>query len=313
MRAPIRPISSDAKQVMEDYQKDKAKKYGMNYIEPTQPKWFVSYPYMVAIMAVLQVLTALYNRHFVTFFGFDISFGSLYLFPWVIFIFQIATECYGWQYARQIVWSNFLVNGVMTVVTFIAKYVEYSPLNHLAMKSAYMTLVDTMWVACAMSWIVIFLSDYVTSVLTAWSRFQWGGKFLILRTIILNLVSESILLSSSFVILPFNGYSFASTIHIVYNILIARLLISLMLLPLVRLIIWVIQHKIEHVVVFDVNAKFTPFKLNINHADTVYFNTDGWDKIESGKVDVKKMAEYYSNGILEQQYQKLEDNINNRK
>lgn len=39
MRAPIKPISSDAKQVMEDYQKDKAKKYGMNYIEPTQPKW----------------------------------------------------------------------------------------------------------------------------------------------------------------------------------------------------------------------------------------------------------------------------------
>jgi uncharacterized PurR-regulated membrane protein YhhQ (DUF165 family) len=246
-------------------------------VTPVEPRNFISYPYMIAIMSVLQVLTALYNRHFITFFGYDISFGSLLLFPWVIFIFQISAECYGWQYARQIVWCNFIVNGITTAVTFTAKFIGYSSLNHATMKAAYITLVDTMWVACAMSWMVIFISDYITSALTSWSRIKFNGRFLILRTVVLNIISESILLSSSFIILPFNGYSIENTVHTFYSIFLARAIMSIMLLPIVRCIIWYIQHRIEHVVVFDYKKDFNPFKFAVNLHDAIQFDTKEWN------------------------------------
>jgi uncharacterized PurR-regulated membrane protein YhhQ (DUF165 family) len=75
-------------------------------IEPTQPKCFLSYPFMIAIMAVLQVCATLYGRRYVYFFGFHIGQGLLVLLPMVIYIFQIVAECYGWQYARQVVWCS---------------------------------------------------------------------------------------------------------------------------------------------------------------------------------------------------------------
>ncbi len=95
---------------------------GMSYIEPTQPKWFVSYPFIIAIMACLQVLGSLYIRRFITFFGFDISIGSLFILPIILYTFQIVAECYGWQYCRQIVWLNFVVNGIITILTFSFKF-----------------------------------------------------------------------------------------------------------------------------------------------------------------------------------------------
>ena len=76
MRTPIKPVAPDAKIVMKDYKKDKAMKYGHEYIEPTTPQWFTSYPYMIVIMAVLQVMTVLYGIKMFMFFGFDVSFNS---------------------------------------------------------------------------------------------------------------------------------------------------------------------------------------------------------------------------------------------
>jgi hypothetical protein len=43
MRKPRHPISDDAKVIMNNYQQEKAKKYGMPHIEPTKSKWFKLY------------------------------------------------------------------------------------------------------------------------------------------------------------------------------------------------------------------------------------------------------------------------------
>jgi len=234
VRKPVQPVANDAQTVIKNYQKEKAKKYGMDYIEPTQPKWFVSYPFLVAIMACLQVISIMYNRKFVDFLGFDISISSLVFLPILIYIFQIVAECYGWQYARQIVWCNFIVNGLMTIITFLTKFVPYSAFNHAVMQNAYVTLVDTMWVSSATAWLVVFLSDFISATLMCWSRFQWNGRFALLRTIIINIISELVLLSGSLIVLPFNGYSIPQTFHNMYSIWCARTIMCILILPIIR-------------------------------------------------------------------------------
>ena len=78
------------------------------YINPeepvtlVEPRNFISYPYMIAIMSVLQVLCTMYGRKFFLFLGFNASPRRLILLPIIFYIFQIVAECYGWQYARQI-------------------------------------------------------------------------------------------------------------------------------------------------------------------------------------------------------------------
>lgn len=312
MRKPMQPVSQDAKKVMTNYQKEKAKKYGMNYIEPTQPKWFVSYPFLIAIMAVLQVLCTIYGRKFTVFFGFNIAVGSLIFLPLVLYTFQIIAECYGWQYSRQVVWCNFIVNGIITIATLLVSYITFSPTTHENLRIAYVDLMDTMWVSALVLWWGIFISDFIVSWLMCQARFQLRGRFMLIRMIILHIISELIVASGMFISLHYNHYSVYDSIVIFANTIIARTIMSVMLLPVAKFIIWYIQHKVEEVVVFDYRIDFNPFKFGINPADSVHFNADGWDKIDSGKIDVKKMAQAYSSGILEEQHQKLADSINSR-
>lgn len=267
---------------------------------------------MIAIMACLQVLAVIYGRLFFNVMGVDASVGNVIILPIVLYCFQIVAECYGWQYARQIIWANFIVNGIITIVTFGIQYIPISSMTHEELKFSYIHLLNTVWVSASITWVVVFFSDYVASVLMCESRFQFNGRFLLLRMIILHCLAEAILVSGGLIILPFNGYSMSDTLHIMLGTFVARTASSIIMLPFARFAIWFIQHKVEKVVVFDLHTGFNPFKFDINPAESVHFNADGWDKIDSGKINLKKMAEYYSNGILEEQHQKLADSINSR-
>lgn len=312
MRTPVKPVAPDAKTVMKSYQKDKATKYGNEYIEPTQPKWFVSYPFMVSIMAVLQIMAVLYSRKFILFLGLNISEGGLLFLPLVLYTFQIVSECYGWQYARQIVWCNLLVNFLSAVIYSSSVFIPYSSFNHLDLKNSYISLIDTIWVSATVSSVFVFLSDYITSALMCWSRFYWSGKFIWIRIIALHILSEIILAMGGFISLSFNNFSFNEILYFILSSFCARTIISVIMLPIIRFVIWFIQHKIEKVVVFDLHARFNPFQFGINPTDSVQFNATGWDKIDSGKINLKKMSEYYTKDSLEQQHQKQMEEFNKR-
>lgn len=284
---------------MKEYSKNKSLKYGLQDIEPTQPKPFVSYPYMIAIMAAVQVLNTLYGRRFTDFFGLTVGAGPLILVPILLYTFQIVSECYGWQYARQIIWCNFVVNGIITIVTFSFRFLPYSLFNHGDLQSSYIKLVDTMWVSAAMGWLCIFMGDYITSTLMCVSRFYCNGRFMMVRIVILHFIGEIVLLSGYFVTMPFNGYSMANTFHVIWQTFFARTIMCIILLPIARLVIWFIQCKIEGVVVFDYKQQFNLFKFGIKPNDSVQFNTISWDKVDVNNVDLKKIAvQFYSSRAL---------------
>jgi uncharacterized PurR-regulated membrane protein YhhQ (DUF165 family) len=310
MRKPNQPVAPEAIQTIKDWQSGKAKKYGNNEnITPSQPKWFASYPYMIAIMAVLQVLGIVYGRKMIVFLGFNTTAGGLILLPIVLYIFQIVSECYGWQYARQIIWCNFIINVVVTAVSYLFKEIPFSEANHANLQTAYMNLMDTMWVSAVLVCLFMFLSDYITSALMCWSRFQWNGRFMIIRMVLLHCLSEAILLSALLISFPYNGYSLIETIGFIKTMFIARSIFACLLFPFARYIIWYIQNRVEKVVVFDYKKEFNPFKFGIDPQDSVQFNADGWAKINVGKIDIKKLGQAYSDEFFEEHERQIKERI----
>jgi uncharacterized PurR-regulated membrane protein YhhQ (DUF165 family) len=285
------------KQLNEHY-KQLDKQYASS-IKPLKPKTFKAYPFIIAIMAVLQLSGILYSRYWVHVVTFDLPLGTLICTPIILYIFQIVAECYGWQYARQIVWCNFIVNGLFTLITFFAQKIPISSFTHINLQQAYVNLINTVWITSLMSMIGIFIADYFATVFMSNSRIYFKGNFLVVRLIIVQIVTETILVSTGFIIMPYNGYSMAEAFQSIWQLFIARNIVGLCLSPIAILGIWFIQNRIEKVVSFDSKKNWNIFKCNIEDKDSVQFDSEQWRKLsaqEKLKLDIPAMTvEYYAN------------------
>lgn len=310
MRTPIKQVKNP-NVIMENYKEKKAIKHRNDIVEPMLPKSFVSYPVMIAIMAVLQIVTILYGIKMFVFLGLTVSVGWLITLPCVFYIFQISAECYGWQYARQMIWINFLVNGIFTVLLFAFKLFPFTGVDKPDVQIGYIYLLDNniLYFAPTM-WIGMLFADFATSSLMCWSRFQCNGKFLAIRVVVLHCLAEIIILSGGFIAGSLSGESFSTIWHFSVDSFLARSIVMLALLPVAKLVIWYIQHKVEHVIVFDLKSTFNIFNFNINPNDSVMFSVGGSnDNNQVGNIDMKKLAQAYSNLIIEEQQQKRVNNL----
>jgi uncharacterized PurR-regulated membrane protein YhhQ (DUF165 family) len=271
-----------------------------NSIKPLKLKTFKAYPFIIAIMAVLQLSSIIYSRYFTDFlFGFKITLGPLIFTPMILFIFQIVSECYGWQYARQIVWCDFIINTFFALITFLIKLIPISLFTHENLRQSYINLMDTMWVSAAVIAIAVFFADYCATILMSQSRYYFKGRWLFLRLIIVHCVTELILLSVALIQMPYNGYTIEEAFRSMYQMFIARAISVSCLAPFVMFIIWFIQNRIEKVVSFDAKKNWNIFKWSIEDRDTLQFDSKQWSKLsaqEKLKLDIPAMTvEYYAN------------------
>lgn len=308
MRTPIKPVQNP-NVIMDDYKEKKAINHGNETIEPILPKQFVSYPFMVAIMSVLQILTVLFGDQMFSFFGFQVSSGWIFLMPIVIYILQISAEVYGWQYARQMVWINFCVNAILIIVLSAFSLIPVSKFYNADIGYAYKTLISYEISSSITMLFCMFFSDFITSSLICWSRFQFNGKYLAVRIVILHCVAESVVLLGGIAGLMV-GISINEIWHFSVDSFLARSIVMLALLPVAKLVIWFLQHKVEHAIVFDLKSTFNIFNFKINSNDSVMFGVGGSnDNNQVGNIDMKKLAQAYSNLIIEEQQQKRVNNL----
>jgi uncharacterized PurR-regulated membrane protein YhhQ (DUF165 family) len=244
---------------------------------PVKPKIFVSYPFIVSIMTLLQVMTVIYDDKNFLFFGLNVSAGWLILMPIMQYLFQIVAEVYGWQYARQMVWCNFVVNLLMTLIIFSFKYIPFSGFNHEEIKTAFIVFMDNdklIDMPCML--IGMLISNLISSALMTWSKFHWNGRHILIRVLVLHLVSEIIILSTSFITEPLTGYTLQETWIWTRQLLLARTIIMIALLPFARYAVYLLQHKVEGVVVFDYKKDFKIFTFKVSLDDSAQFNADQW-------------------------------------
>jgi uncharacterized PurR-regulated membrane protein YhhQ (DUF165 family) len=278
-------------------------------IDPIKPKVFVGYPFIIAIMAVLQVMTVMYDNKNFLFFGFDVSAGWLILMPVMQYLFQIVAEVYGWQYARQIVWCNFIVNVLIFLIVLSFKYIPFTGINTDAVKAGYINILDDKIAPAFMMIFAMLISDLITSALMSWSKFYWNGRHVVIRVLTLHFISEIIIVSTTFISCPFTGYSMADTWLLARDSFIARTIVMIILLPIARMVIGWLQNRVEGVIVFDYKTGFAPFKIRINPEDSVQFNADGWQKIDSSQIDLKKVAQRF----YDEDFRVKHDGINHQK
>lgn len=242
---------------------------------PVKPKIFVSYPFIVSIMTLLQVMTVIYDDKNFLFFGLNVSAGWLILMPIMQYLFQIVAEVYGWQYARQIIWCNFIVNLLMTLIIFTFKYIPFSDLNHNDIKTAFIVLMDNDKLVSMPSMIVgILLSNLIASGLMVCSKFHWNGRYVTTRILILHLVSETIILSAGFLAGLWAGFSMQENWNLTKDSFYARTIIMIFLLPFARYAVYLLQHKVEGVVVFDYKKDFKIFTFKVSLDDSAQFNAE---------------------------------------
>ncbi len=269
-----------------------------------QPKQFIGYPIILVLMAVLQVLTVVFGSRGFLFFGFDVNAGWLILMPINFYLFQIVAECYGWQYARQIVWLNFIVNLAMLLIIWSFRYLPFSGDTHQNVQNSYFILFKDRWISSIVMLLIMFVTDYMSSALMCWSKFHWKGKLLIVRILILHCLAELIMNIGLFIVESAYGYSFQESFSDAFDSFYARSIIMICLLPIASIVIWWIQNRLEGVIVFDLNIRFAPFKFKINPDESVQFAADGWHKLEARKVDPKDLAAHYNKELLEEKFGK---------
>lgn len=272
-------------------------------IKPLELKTFKAYPLIIAVMASLQILSAIYGRHFFYFFGFNVAVGGVIFVPALFYIFQIVAEVYGWQYARQIFWCDFVVNFFTTVSYYLVTFIPYNDFTKLNLKVSYINLMDTMWLSSLSWWLGVFLAEYVTSVLMSSSKIWYRGRFIALRLIFLHCFSEVLLFLGLSISLPFNGYSMEQILHLFVTAFCARTIMSVILLPVVVVIISLLQKRVEKVVAFDNSRSFwNIFHWSIQDKETIQFDYDEWSKLSAEKkkrVDISKInLDYYTDEKL---------------
>jgi uncharacterized PurR-regulated membrane protein YhhQ (DUF165 family) len=284
-------------------QEEQHKKNMQSIIKPVELKTFKAYPFVITVMVVLQMMSIIYGRKFVSVFGMDVFISSLIFVPLILYVFQVVAECYGWQYCRQIVWCNFLANGLATAILFCLKFIPSNSFTHGNLAFSYNNLVDTMWVSAFINWFCIFFADYTSSILMAKTRFIFKGGFLVVRIILVHLISELVLSLGVFISISYNNYDMHDAFRLIFNSICTRTGSSIIFIPLVVFTIWYIQEKIEAVVAFDTGRdSWNIFHWNIENKNTVQFDAKEWSRLSAEKkkrVDINKIAlDYYTDEKL---------------
>jgi hypothetical protein len=279
--------------------KDVAKKYGIDAIYPSSARYFGSYTIIVAILSCLQVFVVLYGGQFFDIGGISVSTGWFFLLPIVQYMFQIVTEVYGWEYARQLVLANFICNGLATLIyftfhliTFSLKYGNHEPF--IVAANLYNVGLSIKYMSALSLWIGMFISDYIICLLMSWSKFYMNGRFLLLRIAILHLVSEILLQFGGIITDALRGMSMTDNIQLLIDSMVGRTVMMLILLPVATWVIRFLQYRVEQIIVYDFKRDLSIFRLNINPLNYFYVSagTESNNKILS-KRDNKELIELY--------------------
>lgn len=302
MKRPFPTWTEENKQSFEFLRKKVADKYGIDKIYPASARYFPSYTIMVAIVSCLQIFTVLYGDHNFKFLGMSVSTGWFFLLPIVQYIFQIVTEVYGWEYAKQLVLCNFIVNGLASIIYYAFHLIPVFSQDYGDAAKWQVSLYDVglsvMYMRALSMWLGIFFADYITCLLMSWSKFEMGGKHMIMRVFVLHIISEILLQAPALIVDPLYGITLSSSFHLIIESMVGRFIIMLALLPVASWVINFLQYKVEKVVVCDVERDLSPFKFKITQFQSFYINSDEINKAESAnkmfdKRDMKEMLELY--------------------
>jgi queuosine precursor transporter len=203
-------------------------------------------------------------------FGFNIAIdfvldGGTVLFP-ISYIFgDILTEVYGFVNTRKVIWTGFIMAGVMAL-TFVLvgilppdQFWNTGSGNAFTMQKAYQAILGQTPMIVIASLIAYFLGNYTNSIIMSLMKKKQKGKHLWKRTIGSTLVGEGVdtivfatLAFGITGIIPISG-----VIGLIILNYIFKVLVEVFMTPVTYKIVGLLKRRLGEDV-YDYNVKYTP-------------------------------------------------------
>ncbi len=220
----------------------------------------------------------------VSVFGIPLT-GGFIVFPFTVILGSILVEVYGYKYARQAIWSGFILNTSFIFFINLVNIIPSSPHWNLDQQFKNILVPETRIITASL--FSFLLSDFSNSYLMAKMKIRDKGKSLLKRIIISSFLSLTIDIFC-FILLAF--YDTMPT-SLLKKLLIAaffkKLICQILLFPLIIYLIEILK-KFEGIDVYDFDTKFNPFSIEAIYTTASLKNTEQLGEIISFSQKIKK-------------------------
>ena len=226
------------------------------------------YPLLATLVVFFQLMCFIYARRKVDILGFPVNVSGI-IFPLDIYLIEIIGECYGFQFARQIVWINLTIHAIFIFFVLATNSLPYSSLMHTDLVFSYKHLIAISWVSALGSLIFNFMADMFSARFIANTKVLFEGKYMFARLFISQTCSEIIVTLSYFVSFLTNGYTVMFTVKLIGATIIVKSIMAFIMYPFARIMIYLIKQK-ENFNAYDLNLVYKIFSFSI-HLDNIQF------------------------------------------
>lgn len=237
--------------------------------------YFICYPILLTVLITVQLICFIFARRQIDFFNYPVNVSGM-IFPLNLYLIEIIGECYGYEYSRQTVWLNVIAHILFILAVVIISGFQYPDFMHSDLTFSYQKLIDISWIVALGSLLGTFFGDLFSARYIPNLKVILHGKFIFLRLLLCQIVSEIIVTSSYLISFLTNNYTFAETIHLIYYTVIIKSIIAILLYPLARAVISIIK-QIEKIEAFDFKQDYKTLAFIINQ-----------DKIALKGIDIRK-------------------------
>ncbi|MGJ3494798.1 queuosine precursor transporter [Piscirickettsia salmonis] len=217
---------------------------------------------MLCMVFFAGLLTAnISSAKVVSFFGLIMPAG-LFVYPLTYVCIDICTEVYGYKNSRMMIWSGFLASLIYMFFIQLAIHISPSPFWHN--QSQFETVLSASTRVTIASLITFFFSEFTNSYALAKLKLAYPGQKIWVRVIsssFLGMLVDCILFKS---IAYFNVIPTLEIPKLIIESYLFRIACEILFIPFTLSIINWTKRK-EHIDIYDINTKFTPFSLETSY------------------------------------------------
>lgn len=225
---------------------------------------FKLYTLLSILFVVIQLECNLFVTKQISIIGINLTMSGI-TYPVNLLILGVITNCYGYQYARQLLW----LNNFMVVQFICYSLIAHSiPPSHAMIKTQFelVSSYDRLIPIYIRNSISGMIGENIANFIFIWlvnkSKIVQNGKKIGWRIIKYSIIANLIMLSASYSII-FWDYTFTHLVTLILNVMLIKIIIELIFIKLVVVCANKLR-ALEGMEVFD-NTTYNPFSLLINY------------------------------------------------
>ncbi|HLB43673.1 MAG TPA: queuosine precursor transporter [Gammaproteobacteria bacterium] len=230
----------------------------ITYKKPTTYKYFA---FLAMLFGAVIITANIASSKLISILGYTMTGGAL-VYPVAYSLGDIITEVYGYKRTRQLIWGAIICN--LFVIFFITIAILEPPSPYWHYQEAYALILGSVPRIIFASLTAYWAGEFVNSFIIAKLKIIYNGQHLWIR--ILSAAIFGITIDASvFVLIAFWGtLPIDQMIFLAVKVYLFNIISEIITIPFTMWLVSKIKAG-EHLDIFDVNTKFTPFSLDVTY------------------------------------------------